>query len=223
MAIGIKDFRKRIGLQTQTELAKLLGIKASNVSEWESGNGFPSYQIIKKLLEKGATIEELFGIEYAKTHNLTEIDPAQQSFLKEIDDIKRSQKEIEKMRLDLNLMEKFIINRLKPNQELDKKDDENRKYDILIEYFEEKEKNKKITELQVITEKADRIKEMRLKVEQATNLMDKIVFQKILAEEERKFLDEYTKEKIEEMLPSYDKAALKVLEESKPQKPMDEG
>jgi transcriptional regulator with XRE-family HTH domain len=45
-------------------LAKALGINPANVSEWEGGNGFPSYQVIKKLLEMGATVEELFGISY---------------------------------------------------------------------------------------------------------------------------------------------------------------
>jgi len=60
----IRDFRERIGLKTQTELAKLLGIKAANISEWEKGTGSPSFAQAKKLFELGITVEELFGIKY---------------------------------------------------------------------------------------------------------------------------------------------------------------
>jgi len=64
MSNGFRDFRERIGVKTQTELAKTLGIKPSNVSEWEAGTGYPSYITMKKLFEMGATVEELFGIPY---------------------------------------------------------------------------------------------------------------------------------------------------------------
>jgi len=35
---------------------------------WEAGKGHSSYSVLKKLLELGATVEELFGIQYAKMH-----------------------------------------------------------------------------------------------------------------------------------------------------------
>ncbi|MDR2580078.1 MAG: helix-turn-helix domain-containing protein [Fibromonadaceae bacterium] len=64
---GIKKFRdkKRVN---QTELADVLGINPGNVSTWEAGKGFPSFQIAKKLLEMDITVEELFGVEYEKKH-----------------------------------------------------------------------------------------------------------------------------------------------------------
>ena len=65
----IRAFRERLGFKTQTSLAENLGIKAANVSEWEKGSGYPSYTVLKKMLELGATVEELFGIEYEKIHN----------------------------------------------------------------------------------------------------------------------------------------------------------
>jgi transcriptional regulator with XRE-family HTH domain len=61
---GIKSFRKRAGFKSQSALASVLGIKPQNVSNWEAGDSFPSYQIIKRLFELGATVEELFDIEY---------------------------------------------------------------------------------------------------------------------------------------------------------------
>jgi transcriptional regulator with XRE-family HTH domain len=62
MDTGIKAFRRRMGYQTQRELAEVLNAKQSNVSKWEAGNGYPSYEVIKRLFELGATPEELFGI-----------------------------------------------------------------------------------------------------------------------------------------------------------------
>jgi len=67
---GILNFRNRKRLN-QTELAKILKIKPANVSKWESGkNNFPSFKAAEQLLEMGITVEELFGIEYNKIHNL---------------------------------------------------------------------------------------------------------------------------------------------------------
>jgi DNA-binding XRE family transcriptional regulator len=61
---GIKKFRERLRFNTQTDLAKALGINPQNVSMWEAGKGFPSFQIAKELLKMGITVEELFGVEY---------------------------------------------------------------------------------------------------------------------------------------------------------------
>jgi len=78
---GILKFRHRKRLN-QTELAKILGILPQNVSKWESGkNNFPSFKAAEQLLEMGITVEELFGIEYNKMHNLgvQEASPASYS------------------------------------------------------------------------------------------------------------------------------------------------
>ena len=61
---GIKNFRERMSLN-QAELAEKLGIIQQNISVWESGRGNPSFQVAKKLLEMGATVEEIFGINYS--------------------------------------------------------------------------------------------------------------------------------------------------------------
>jgi len=61
---GIKEFRERLGIKTQAEFAKKLGVTQTNVSLWERGKGYPSFAQAKKLLEMGATVEELFGVSY---------------------------------------------------------------------------------------------------------------------------------------------------------------
>ena len=60
---GIKAFRNRMKFKTQSDLAKVLNTSQENISAWEIGRAFPSFHILKKLLELGATTEELFGIE----------------------------------------------------------------------------------------------------------------------------------------------------------------
>jgi DNA-binding XRE family transcriptional regulator len=65
---GIKNFRERMHYKTQGALAEALGIIPQNVSLWESGKGYPSFQIAKKLLELGAMVEEIFDIEYENMH-----------------------------------------------------------------------------------------------------------------------------------------------------------
>jgi transcriptional regulator with XRE-family HTH domain len=77
---SLKSFRERAGFASQTALAKFLDINPANISGWESGNGFPSYQILKRLLEMGATVEELFGIPYkslTETHSKVNFSDAE--------------------------------------------------------------------------------------------------------------------------------------------------
>jgi len=64
---GIKAFRDRLGIKSQSELARILGVKPQNVSVWESGKGNPSFAQAKKMFEMGATAEELFGVAYGKS------------------------------------------------------------------------------------------------------------------------------------------------------------
>ena len=55
------------------EIAELAGISDSkNIGKWmqdkEKGGARPNYNALAKLLGKGATVETLFGVEYAKMH-----------------------------------------------------------------------------------------------------------------------------------------------------------
>jgi len=53
--------RRKMG---QVKLAKELGITQQTISMYCNGKATPSYATIKKLLQMGATVEELFGIPY---------------------------------------------------------------------------------------------------------------------------------------------------------------
>lgn len=59
-------FRRRLN-KSQAEIASDVGVTASMVAQWESGKKNPSFETLKKLLEMGATTEELFGIDCKKT------------------------------------------------------------------------------------------------------------------------------------------------------------
>jgi len=74
---GIRNFRGRSRFHSQSDLARTLKIKPQNVSGWESGDGFPSFKASAKLFELGITVEELFGVEYNKMHNLAKEPPPQ--------------------------------------------------------------------------------------------------------------------------------------------------
>lgn len=47
---------------SQAELSKTLDTTPGNVNRWAKGDGVPSYELCRKLLLLGMTIEELFGI-----------------------------------------------------------------------------------------------------------------------------------------------------------------
>lgn len=51
---------------SQADLSKALDTTPGNVNRWAKGDGVPSYDLCKKLLELGMTIGELFGIELSK-------------------------------------------------------------------------------------------------------------------------------------------------------------
>jgi len=71
---GIKRFRERMHIKTQGALADLLGVKQTTVSVWEINKGTPTTETMRKLLEMGATVEELFDIDYNEKHNLVKIE-----------------------------------------------------------------------------------------------------------------------------------------------------
>ena len=60
-----KKFLKRVGM-TQTQLANELGCSQSAVAMWCSGASMPPYASMVRLIELGATTEELFGDGLAK-------------------------------------------------------------------------------------------------------------------------------------------------------------
>ena len=47
----------------QADLSKALDTTPGNVNRWAKGDGVPSYDLCKKLLEQGMTVKELFGID----------------------------------------------------------------------------------------------------------------------------------------------------------------
>ena len=51
---------------SQADLSKSLDTSPGNVNRWAKGDGVPSYELCKKLLELGMTIEELFGISISR-------------------------------------------------------------------------------------------------------------------------------------------------------------
>ncbi|MCL2284336.1 MAG: helix-turn-helix transcriptional regulator [Fibromonadales bacterium] len=59
--IGLRIFRKRLGLN-QEEMAEKLNCVKTTYQSWENGRREPSVGIIRKLFVLGATIEELFGV-----------------------------------------------------------------------------------------------------------------------------------------------------------------
>lgn len=64
MPVDLRHFMERIHIKNQSELGKLLGKSQATISLWEKGS-YPTYDMCKKLLEMGMTVEELFGEEAA--------------------------------------------------------------------------------------------------------------------------------------------------------------
>lgn len=67
--IDVKSFLFRKGMR-KADLYRELGMdpKSSLLSSYEKGRSNPSYEVCDKLLRLGMTVEELYGIEYAKMH-----------------------------------------------------------------------------------------------------------------------------------------------------------
>lgn len=61
---GLKNFRLRKKIKSQGDFAAKLGITQTSISDWELGKSVPSFQVAKKLIEMGITVEELFGVSY---------------------------------------------------------------------------------------------------------------------------------------------------------------
>lgn len=62
----------------QTSLAAELNTSSQNVNRWIRNIGKPSYEICKKLLELGMTVEELFDVPYKHMHREFKVDSSVQ-------------------------------------------------------------------------------------------------------------------------------------------------
>jgi len=79
--LGIKEFRER-KMWAANMLARNLGVSPSTYGNWEKGKRDPSFGIVQKLLELGATTEELFGVPAAVPSHREE--PENNAWLKEM-------------------------------------------------------------------------------------------------------------------------------------------
>jgi len=67
--IGLKIFRKRLGL-SQDEIAEKLDCVKTTYQSWENGRREPPIDIIRKLFILGVKVEELFEVEYNEIQHL---------------------------------------------------------------------------------------------------------------------------------------------------------
>jgi len=86
---GLKKFRERMRWN-QLKLAEQLGGEANqkNISTWERGVN-PGLSVIKKLFELGATVEELFEIEYNQIHGLLKTETTNNEVLRQMKSIEK--------------------------------------------------------------------------------------------------------------------------------------
>jgi len=63
-SVGLKKFRKRMDFR-QNQLAEMLDVSPVAYNFYEKGKNEPDFKTYKKLFELGATVEELFGINYS--------------------------------------------------------------------------------------------------------------------------------------------------------------
>lgn len=77
--INLERLQQETGLSLQG-IADLADVSVQTVYRWswekgKQGNR-PSFNAIVRLLEHGATVETLFGVDYAKTHQSDKPEPA---------------------------------------------------------------------------------------------------------------------------------------------------
>ena len=64
---------------SQADLSRELDTSPGNVNRWVKGEGVPSYELCKKLLLIGMTVEELFGITEYQFETPSEFSTGQNS------------------------------------------------------------------------------------------------------------------------------------------------
>ena len=76
--VDLEALRKETGLSLE-ELAEIAEIGPKVIYKWRythKDSSRPSYNAIVRLLEHGATVETLFGVDYAKTRQSDKTEPA---------------------------------------------------------------------------------------------------------------------------------------------------
>lgn len=100
---GLKAWRKRAGLQ-QKELAVRLSVTPAAVNLWESGKRDIPNAKLREVFQMGASVEELFGVEYNRIHGLVKASdvpetPAQapdlQAILQRLDSLEQAQRRLD--------------------------------------------------------------------------------------------------------------------------------
>lgn len=67
--MDIVGFMNRIGVSNKTKFAKMLDTKPQNINKWfNKSQKEPTYEMCKKLLKIGMTLEELFDKETAEAY-----------------------------------------------------------------------------------------------------------------------------------------------------------
>lgn len=69
---GFQHFLDRTGLKVK-DIASAFDLTKAAVSSWKNGVSFPDYPKIFKLLEMGMTLDEMFGVEIAKTERINRL------------------------------------------------------------------------------------------------------------------------------------------------------
>jgi len=82
-SVGIRKFRENKNL-TQADLAKILKIDQTSISNWEKGKNPPTFKQANKLIEMGIPVEWLFGVDYEKIHGYTKIEATNNDLLLQI-------------------------------------------------------------------------------------------------------------------------------------------
>jgi hypothetical protein len=98
--IDLDKLQEETGL-SHNELAELANIGPKVIYKWSymhKDSSRPDYNALVRLLEKGATVETLFGVEYAKMHREFKVDTS----IQHIFDSPEFKANLEKAVKDLN-------------------------------------------------------------------------------------------------------------------------
>ncbi|MBQ0168101.1 MAG: helix-turn-helix transcriptional regulator [Treponema sp.] len=86
--MDIVGFTRRVGIHSQTELAEKLGVTPQNVTRYYGKKKPPSYEMCRKLIQIGITLEELFDKETEQAyeaHRASAPDDMKDELIKSID------------------------------------------------------------------------------------------------------------------------------------------
>ncbi len=84
---GIRFFRKKNHM-TQTELANVIGVTQTSVSQWESGRNYPDIKTAKRLADIfGATLDQILGSESMTEDDLRSAGEPFRLILEKSDDL----------------------------------------------------------------------------------------------------------------------------------------